>query len=124
MTFASRLFFLLPALTFEALIVDPKKWKFSQLIGILFGLWISVSRPTATGVLDLFDRSTVYFGLIAGLSIGLKLANGVDQGLSAGAATSSAVTSTGGVVFVILLGASFWVRGFLIRQSQRKGYFR
>ena len=122
MQFGHRFAILAPALLLEELVIGFTSWKLAIAFALILGLLASFRARGSTGVLDLIDRSTLYFGLLAGAPIGIEFARGLDSGLGFTTAIGSAFVTLAGAAFFIILAISFWIRKELIRRSLRKGY--
>ena len=120
MGFQNRFGFLAALLAVEAMIIYSNDRVVGAIIALVFALLATIRHSKATSLLDLFDRSTVFFGLIAGLPFGMQLARDLDHGLG----WRPAVWSPAALMFALVLTVSFWARAKLISKSQRKGYLR
>jgi hypothetical protein len=113
---------LFPALFLTTLVASSWDWEIAiGTAGVLSVVQFFKSKG-AVGYLDLFDRSTVAFGVAAGLPLGFNFAELIAAGETISEAVFHALLSPAGAVLLMMLAASFWVRAQLIRQSLCKGY--
>ena len=124
MPFPHRLGFLVTLLVVVALVANTFDLALSLSVAVALALLASVKFAEVTDPFDLFDRSTLYFGLVAGLPLGFHFAHDLDHGLSGPDALLNSASSPAALMFAVVLAASFWVRSKLIKKSQRRGYFR
>ena len=113
---------LFPALILTALVASAGDWQIALGAGMALGVLQFLKSKKATGFLDLFDRSTLAFGVAAGLPLGYNVAERAGAGETILKSLLHVVVGPAGAALLIVFAASIWVRAELIRQSQRKSF--
>ena len=117
-----RFAIVLAALAGEAIVVFAGDWKLAAGVILVPSIFVALKAVGSIDALDLFDRSTLYFGLIPGLALGFDFARRVDGGVSWRTGAAQTLLSVPSLVFFTALAVSFWARRVLIRRTLRKGF--
>ncbi|MBA3897066.1 MAG: hypothetical protein H0X36_08005 [Sphingomonadaceae bacterium] len=118
-----RLAILISALIFEAFIVGLRGSTL-LIVGSASGGLAALAAHQAIDLPGLFDRSTFYFGGIAGGALGHEFVRHIDTGRPLGQAFANPTILMALATLVTVLTASFLVRTQLISRSLRTSYFR